>query len=54
MVLQNRNEYIKAIQFADTGDASHHENLFESSAAAVLEKGIDAKNVKIELNGDSV
>ena len=53
MVLQDRNEYIEAIEFADTGDASHLENLFANSIAAMLEKGIRAKNVKIELNGDN-
>ena len=53
MVLQDRNEYIEAIQFADAGDASHLENLFANSIAAMLEKGIRAKNVKIELNGDN-
>ena len=54
MVLQDRNEYIKAIEFSDAGDATRLENLFAGSIAAMLEKGIDAKNVKIELNGDNV
>ena len=53
MVLADRNQYIKAIQFADTGDPSHLENFFADNVAAMLEQGITAKEVKIDLNDDS-
>ena len=53
MVLADRKQYIKAIQFADAGDPSHLENLFADNIAAMLEQGITAKEVKIDLNGDS-
>ena len=53
MVLQDRNEYIKSIQFADAGDVSRLENLFANSIAAMLEKGLQAKTTRIELNGDN-
>ena len=52
MVLTDRNLYIKAIQFADAGDSSHLESLFADNIAAMLERGIVAKDVKIDLNGD--
>ena len=54
MVLQDRNEYIKAIEFADTGESSHLENLFEISVSTMLVKGTQAKNTCIELNDDKV
>ena len=53
MVLADRNQYIKAIQFADAGDPNHLENLFADNIAAMLEQGITAKEVKIDLNDDS-
>ena len=52
MVLVDRNQYIKAIEFADAGDPRHLENLFADNIAAMLEQGITAKEVKIDLNGD--
>lgn len=51
MVLTDRNAYIKAIQFSDAGDASRLENLFADNIAAMLEQGIRAEKVKIDLNG---
>ncbi len=53
MVLDDRDEYIKAIQFADAGDASRLEKLFADNVAAMLEKGIYAKDHRIDLNGDA-
>ena len=50
MVLNNREQYIKAIQFADAGNITHLENLFSDNIMAMLEKGIYAKNNKIDLN----
>ncbi|MDE0119816.1 MAG: HsdR family type I site-specific deoxyribonuclease [Bdellovibrionales bacterium] len=50
MVLNNREQYIKAIQFADAGNITHLENLFLDNIVAILEKGIYAKNNKIDLN----
>lgn len=52
MVLDDRNAYVKAIQFADTGDASRLEQLFADNIAAMLEKGIHAKDRRIDLNGN--
>ena len=52
MVLNNREQYIKAIQFADAGNITHLENLFLDNIVAMLEKGIYAKNNKIDLNED--
>ena len=52
MVLNNREQYIKAIQFADAGNITHLENLFSDSIMTMLEKGIYAKNNKVELNED--
>ena len=52
MVLNNREQYIKAIQFADTGNITHLENLFSANIVAMLEKGIYAKNNKVDLNED--
>lgn len=51
MVLDDRAQYIAAIQFADAGDISRLEELFASNIAAMLEKGIYAKDHIIELNG---
>ena len=50
MVLSNREEYIKAIQFADTGDINHLEILFLNNIIKMLEKGIYSKEDKIDLN----
>ena len=50
MVLNNREEYIKAIQFADTGNISHLENLFLNNIITMLERGIYSKNNKMDLN----
>ena len=53
IVLDDRDEYIKAIQFADAGDASLLERLFADNVAAMLEKGIYAGDHRIDLNGDA-
>lgn len=50
MVLNNREEYIKAIQFADIGNITHLENLFLNKIITILEKGIYFKNNKMNLN----
>lgn len=52
MVLDDRDTYIKAIQFSDVGDISRLEQLFANSIATMLEKGIYAKTHRIDLNGD--
>ena len=52
MVLNNREKYIKAIQFADIGNKTHLENLFFENITAMLKKGIYAKDNEIELNED--
>lgn len=48
MVLADRDEYIKAIQFADVGDVSRLETLFADNIAAMIEKGIYAKDKRID------
>ena len=48
MVLNNREEYIKAIQFSDTGDNSVLEKLFLNNIILSLNKGISAKENKID------
>ena len=50
MVLDDRDKYIKAIQFADGGDVEPLKKLFEDSIKIMLEKGIYAKNHRLELN----
>ncbi len=50
MVLDNREEYIKSIQFADTGDISKLEKLFADNISLMLERGIYAKNNKLDLS----
>ncbi len=50
LVLEDRNAYIKAIQFTDAGDMSRLEALFADKIAAMLEKGIHAKENLIEPN----
>ena len=50
MILNNREEYIKAIQFADTGNISYLKNLFLNNIIAMLERGIYSKTNKIDLN----
>ena len=52
MVLEDRNAYIKAIQFADTGNRNHLEKLFADHIVAMLEKGIHAKDHRMDLNED--
>ena len=52
MVLNDREQYIKAIQFADAGNITHLENLFSDNIIAMLKKGIYAKNNKVDLNED--
>ena len=54
MVLDDRDDYIKAIQFADASDASRLEKLFADNVAVMLEKGIYAGNHRIDLNGNIV
>ena len=51
MVLDDRESYIKAIQFSDTGDISRLESLFADNIALMLERGIYAKNNMIDLEG---
>ena len=50
MVLENREEYIKTIQFADAGNRTPLENLFLNHVMKILETGIYAKIHKISLN----
>ena len=50
MVLNNREQYIKAIQFADAGNTNHLEQLFLENMALMLKQGIFAKNNKVDLN----
>ncbi len=50
MVLVDRNQYIKAIEFADAGDPRHLKNLFADIIARMLEQGIMAKDVQMTLN----
>ena len=49
MVLTNREEYIKAIQFSDAGDKKSIEKLFKDNIIFMLKKGIYAKTNKIKL-----
>ena len=49
MILNNREEYIKAIRFADTGNISPLENLFSENIITMLEKGIASKTSKVSL-----
>ena len=51
MILDDRESYIKAIQFSDTGDISRLESLFADNIALMLERGIYSKNNKIDLTG---
>lgn len=50
MVLNDREQYIKAIQFADAGNITHLENLFLENIIAMLKKGIYAKDNKVDLS----
>ena len=50
MVLTNREEYIKAIQFSDAGDKKPIEKLFTNNIIFILKKGIYAKTNKIKLS----
>lgn len=50
MVLPQRDEYIKAIQFADTGNPHHLEALFETHITRILKLGIKAQTTQIPLN----
>ena len=50
MVLNNREQYIKAIQFADAGNTNHLEQLFLENMALMLKQGIFAKNNKVDLS----
>ena len=50
IIIHDRKEYIKAIQFTDTGDRKPLENLFASSIAVMLKKGLFARKNKIDLN----
>ena len=52
MVLSNREKYIKAIQFSDTGNANQLEQLFLENITFMLKQGIFAKNNKVNLNQD--
>ena len=48
MILNNREEYIKAIQFSDIGDNSVLEKLFLDNIILSLNKGIFSKNNKVD------
>ena len=50
MILSDREEYIKAVEFSDVGDISRLEKLFADNIALALERGIFAKDHKISLN----
>ncbi len=50
IIVHDRKEYIKAIQFADAGDRKPLEKLFASSIVVMLRKGILARKNKIDLN----
>ena len=50
MILSDREKYIKAIQFVDTGNRTHLENLFLDSVMMILKKGIYAKSNRVTLN----
>ena len=49
MVLTDREEYIKAIQFSDAGNKKPIEKLFTDNIISMLKKGIYAKTHKIKL-----
>lgn len=49
MCLDHRENYIKAIQFSDTGDMSHLENLFANNIILMLKKGLSAKTHLIDM-----
>ena len=51
MVLDNREEYIKAVQFSDAGDMRYLEKLFANNIIFMLKKGVYAKKNKIDLTG---
>ncbi len=50
MVLNNRKEYIKAIQFADANNTNHLENLFLENIIIMLKQGVHSKDNKVDLN----
>ena len=50
IIIHDRKEYIKAIQFTDAGDRRPLENLFASSIAVILRKGLFARKNKFGLN----
>jgi len=52
MVLNNRDQYIKAIQFADAGDITPLEKLFLTNIIDTMIIGITSKDIKISLNDD--
>ncbi len=49
IVLNNREEYIKAIQFSDTANMSYLEKLFTHHITLMLKKGIDAQTNIVKL-----
>ena len=52
MVLDNREQYIKAIQFADAGDLTPLEELFDSNIVNMINIGVASKGNKISLDDD--
>ena len=50
MVLEDREEYIKAIQFADAGNITALEHLFSINIMGMLEIGIASKTSKVSIN----
>ena len=54
MLLHEREEYIRAIQFADVGDFGQLQALFENRIVAMLQKGIAAKTAQVALSDNVV
>ena len=50
IIIHDRKEYIKAIQFSDTGDIKPLEELFAVNITMMLKKGLLAKKSKISLD----
>ena len=50
IIIHDRREYIKAIQFSDVGDIKPLEELFAVNMTMMLKKGLFAKEHKINLN----
>ncbi len=50
IIIHDRKEYMKAIQFSDAGDIKPIEELFAVNITMMLKKGLLAKDHKINLN----